>query len=259
MSLAQASTVYGPVKSWRVGASLGIDLLFVDSICSFRCVYCQLGKINVHTSERKVYVTTQRVLDDLKVADWQSADIITISGSGEPTLAANLGEVIDEIKSFTGKPVLVLTNAAHLDNVAVRRDLCRADRVFCKLDAVDEATFQRIDRPVAGLTLRGIIDGIKVLRQEFDGYFGIQFMLTEMNKGGVTELAAILNEIRPDELQLNAPLRPVPREYTIDTRGNHVTTEPQVGNFKPVSKAETEQIVKLLQESTGLKIVSPYR
>ena len=258
-TLAPASTVYGPVKSWRVGTSLGIDLLFVDSVCSFRCIYCQLGKINVHTSERKIYVPTARVLADLKVADWQSVDIITFSGSGEPTLAANLGEVIGEVKRFTGKPVLVLTNAAHLNDIAVRRDLGRADKVFCKLDAVDEDTFQKVDRPVAGVTLRGIVAGIKTLRQEFKGYLGIQFMLTEMNKQDVAALAEILNEIRPDELQLNAPLRPVPHEWTIDTRGSHVATDPRVSNFKPVSRDEAQRIVTVLGELTGLKIVSAYR
>ena len=55
---AKTSTVYGPVDSWRVGRSPGVDLLCVDSVCSFRCVYCQLGRINMHTAERRVYVPT---------------------------------------------------------------------------------------------------------------------------------------------------------------------------------------------------------
>src|SRR5215218_7520939 len=130
----EPSTVYGPVASWRVGRSLGVDVLCVNSVCSFRCVYCQLGRINVHTAERRVYVPTERVLEDLRAADWRGADVITLSGSGEPTLAANLGEVIRGIKRLTGKPVLVLTNSAHLWDAHVRRELSRADSVFCKLD-----------------------------------------------------------------------------------------------------------------------------
>jgi len=92
--MSTPSTVYGPVDSWRVGRSLGVDLLCDTSVCSFRCVYCQLGAINLHTSERRVYVKTERVLADLEASRWREADVITLSGSGEPTLAANLGEVI---------------------------------------------------------------------------------------------------------------------------------------------------------------------
>ncbi|HYY97718.1 MAG TPA: radical SAM protein, partial [Pyrinomonadaceae bacterium] len=164
-----APTVYGPVDSWRLGRSLGVDLLCVDSTCSFRCYYCQLGRINVHTSERAVFVPTRKVMDDLSRADWGAADYVTLSGSGEPTLAANIGEVIREVRRVTGKPVAVLTNAAHLESPHVRRDLLEADSVFCKLDAADEETFGRINRPVGGLTLRGVVGGIKQLRAEYAG------------------------------------------------------------------------------------------
>src|SRR5919199_2702321 len=85
LKMNDTSTVYGPVNSWRVGRSLGVDLLAVNSICSFRCVYCQLGRINVHTAERKIYVPTAKVLEDLRASAWREADIITLSGSGEPT------------------------------------------------------------------------------------------------------------------------------------------------------------------------------
>ncbi len=94
------SSIYGPVRSWRLGLSLGVDILCIDSICSFECVYCQLGKINRVTATRDVFVSTEKVLDDLKKSDWQKADVITFSGSGEPTLAKNLGEVIEKIKKF---------------------------------------------------------------------------------------------------------------------------------------------------------------
>src|SRR5437764_5838293 len=125
MTIAESSkTVYGPVCSWRAGLSLGVDLLSVNSICSFRCLYCQLGKINLHTTKRKVYVPTERVITDLLRSSWHVADIITLSGSGEPTLAANMGEVIRQIKTLTGKPILVLTNATTLGDRSVRRELC---------------------------------------------------------------------------------------------------------------------------------------
>ena len=81
------STVYGPVKSWRVGRSLGIDLIRDTSACSFRCVYCQLGKILEWSGERRPFVTTEEVIQDLKESAWRSADVVTFSGNGEPTLS----------------------------------------------------------------------------------------------------------------------------------------------------------------------------
>ena len=252
----EPSTVYGPVASWRVGRSLGVDVLCVDSVCSFRCVYCQLGRINVHTAERRVYVPTERVLEDLCAADWRGADVITLSGSGEPTLAANLGEVIRGIKRLTGKPVLVLTNSAHLRDAHVRRELSRADSIFCKLDAADEETFRRINRPAAGVTLRTTFEGIRRLRAEYTGRLGIQLMLLPLNRDRAAEFAELLRCLRPDEVQLNAPRRAVPRAWSLDARGNHAPHERAGVMLKTVSPAEAAEFEHYLRRATGLNIVS---
>ncbi|HEX8117001.1 MAG TPA: radical SAM protein [Pyrinomonadaceae bacterium] len=194
----QVSTVYGPVNSWRVGRSLGADLLCAESVCSFRCVYCQLGRINVHTAGRRIFVPTERVLEDLRASDWRGADVITLSGSGEPTLAANLGEVIRRIKLLTCKPVVVLTNSAHLWDARVRRELSRADAVFCKLDAADEETFRRVNRPVEGVTLRNVFEGIRRLRAEYAGRLCVQLMLLPLNRARAAEFAGLPGCLRPD-------------------------------------------------------------
>lgn len=215
------SSVYGPVGSWRLGRSLGVDLLAVDSICSFRCVYCQLGQINQHTRERAIFVTTERVMEDLYVSDWEGADAVTFSGSGEPTLALNLGEAMEQVKAFTGKPVVVLTNSTMLESKEVRRELGGADRVFCKLDAWSEDMLRRINRPSPGITLAGIVEGIRLLRQEFDGELAVQTMLLRsFDEADCIELAELLNRIGPDEIQLNVPSRPVPESFSIDNREN---------------------------------------
>jgi wyosine [tRNA(Phe)-imidazoG37] synthetase (radical SAM superfamily) len=253
------STVYGPVRSWRVGLSLGIDLLHLNSICSFRCVYCQLGKINVHTDVRKVYVPTETVMRDLKSSDWRRADIITLSGNGEPTLAANIGEVIREIKSFTLKPVLVLTNSAHLSDPLVRRGISAADRIFCKLDAAEDKTFRKIARPVEGITLRRIVDGIKMLRAEYAGFLAIQTMLTQINRNQLQPLATLLKEIQPDEVQLNLPLRPIPRRWSFEARGNREFSTPDLTSLKPLPRQEALLMGTILRRLTYLRIVSPYQ
>lgn len=253
-----ASTVYGPVKSWRLGASLGIDLLYVNSICSFKCLYCQLGKINIHSSERKVFVPTEKVMADLKNSDWEAADVITFSGNGEPTLAANLGEAIHEIKAYTHKPIAVLTNSTLLNDPQVRFELREADQIFCKLDAADEATFVILNRPAAGITLKSVLEGIMKLRAEYIGRLAIQTMLMPLNRQGLEQLAESLKKIQPDEVQLNTPLRPVPRTWSIETRGDHSGQAPDSIRLKTINAEEAGRIEKQLRELTGLKIVSVY-
>jgi wyosine [tRNA(Phe)-imidazoG37] synthetase (radical SAM superfamily) len=233
-----------------------VDVLCMNSVCSFRCVYCQLGRINVHTAERRVYVPTEKVLADLSAADWRGADVVTLSGSGEPTLAANLGEVIRGIKRLTGKPVLVLTNSAHLWDAHVRRELSRADSIFCKLDAADEETFQRINRPAPGVTLRTTFEGIRRLRAEYSGRLGIQLMLLPSNQERAAEFAELLRCLRPDEVQLNAPRRAVPRAWTLDARGNHTPSEQAGVMLKTVAHAEAVELESYLRRTTGLNIVS---
>ena len=252
-------TVYGPVNSWRAGRSLGVDLLYINSICSFRCIYCQLGKINLHTTERKVYVPTERVLADLKASNWREADVITLSGSGEPTLAANLGEVIQEIKALTAKPVWVLTNATTLNDPLVRREMCAADQVSCKLDAADERTFRMIARPVAGVTLRGVVEGIKQFRAEYTGHLAIQMMLMRLHRRQAEAFARLLNEIRPDEVQLNAALRPIPREWLPAARGNSEALPVPYVKARVMSQQEAAHFELELRELTGLKTHSAYR
>src|SRR5512134_31436 len=125
--LENVSSVYGPVRSWRVGMSLGVDPICINSVCSFNCTYCQLGFIQVRINERQVFVPTDKVMTDLQASRWREADIITVSGSGEPTLAANLGSIVQGLKAHTGKPVLVLTNGTLLHLPQVQEDLLICD------------------------------------------------------------------------------------------------------------------------------------
>jgi wyosine [tRNA(Phe)-imidazoG37] synthetase (radical SAM superfamily) len=216
------STVYGPVYSWRVGWSLGIDLLYRSSICSFNCMYCQLGSIQERILERAVFVSTETVLADLETSDWQKADVITFSGNGEPTLALNLGECIREIKARTQKPVMVLTNATLLVDPQVREELLAADRVACKLDAASETVYQRMNRPVAGVTLERSLEGIRLFRDsDFQGKLSIQCMLMPANEAEAEAIADLALSLRPDEIQLNTPKRPYPLEWHLENRGNH--------------------------------------
>jgi wyosine [tRNA(Phe)-imidazoG37] synthetase (radical SAM superfamily) len=251
------SAIYGPVNSWRLGLSLGVDLLCVDSICSFECVYCQLGKINRVTSKREVFVPTEKVLANLQNSDWQSADVITFSGSGEPTLAANLGEVIEKIKQITHKPIVVLTNSTLLHDKEVRREISKADRVFCKLDAWCDDVLRRVNHPHEGISLESIVSGIAELRREFDGFLAIQTMiLRPPNELETEKLAEVFQTIQPDEVQINLPTRPVPQEYFPETRGNAVEFQSGFAQIKTIPKSELENVRSKLSELTKLPIIT---
>jgi wyosine [tRNA(Phe)-imidazoG37] synthetase (radical SAM superfamily) len=255
----EKSSVYGPVHSWRVGLSLGVDLLLETSTCSFNCIYCQLGDIQLKTAERKIYVSTAQVEHDLRRSRWEEADIVTLSGSGEPTLAANLGEVIHMIKEYTHKPVMVLTNATLLNDPAVIRDLQEADQVACKLDAATEAGLKQMNRPVPGVTLEGIVSGIKNLRANYAGKLALQCMFMPTNHREVEALADLINAIGPDEVQLNTPKRAYPLEWHLDSRGNHGEKAYPTRELRVVDPPQAEEIEALLREKTEAPILSIYR
>lgn len=255
--MSSISTVYGPVRSWRLGMSLGIDVLCVDSICSFACVYCQLGKINVHTAAREIYVPTERVITDLQSSDWRSADVVTFSGSGEPTLAENLGEIIDAVKAVTGKPVVILTNSTMLGLETVRRDLSKADKVFCKLDAWNEELFRKVDRPVDGITLDQVVSGIEKFRSEFKGFLAIQTMLlSPMSESDIDEFSKILTRLAPDEVQLNQPSRAIPEFFVTASRGNDPIGDVPTRRMKTFSAEQLRDCADTLGKKTGFNIVT---
>jgi wyosine [tRNA(Phe)-imidazoG37] synthetase (radical SAM superfamily) len=256
-----ASCIYGPVKSWRLGASLGVDLLLHSSICSFNCVYCQLGDIQVKTAERKIYVPTEKVERDLRLSDWEKADLVTVSGNGEPTLALNLGEVLQVIREYTGKPSTVLTNATLLNDPAVRQDLNYADHVACKLDAATDTVLQRMNRPVAGISMARIVKGIQTLRRGYGGKLSLQCMFMPTNREDVEALAKLLESLEVDEIQLNTPKRPYPMSWLVENRGNHGDAIVESRILSTISEEEATRIEALMTEATGGKIplVSIYR
>ena len=149
-----SKTVYGPVKSWRFGQSLGIDPLFYTSTCSFNCIYCQLGHIQNITTEFKDYVSTAKVLEDYRaVVAGQEVDWVMFSGSGEPTLAKNLGDISGGIKQLSSSvPQAILTNGVHLGLPEVQRNLRGMDKVIIKLDAPSERLLRLVNRPAAGVS-----------------------------------------------------------------------------------------------------------
>ncbi|MBT6326692.1 MAG: radical SAM protein [Bdellovibrionales bacterium] len=256
------SSIYGPIKSWRLGQSLGVDPLFKTSICSFNCIYCQLGNIVNHTNERKVYISTEKVIEDLHKAlsNCGKIDHVTFSGNGEPTLALNLGEISRQIKEIIPHaPQAILTNATTFDDSMILEDIKTFDNIIVKLDASSEDMFQKINRPVQGITLEKIVSNIKQLKSTFDGKIDVQVMFLPLNNEGIDELAKLLIEISPNSVQLNTPKRSYPLSWHRENRGNHNEIfDYQVRELSTISKDDAYIIESKLKKLTNLKIRSIY-
>lgn len=203
-------TVYGPVPSWRLGRSLGIDPICNRKVCSFDCVYCQLGRTTDKTTERRVFVKNDKVRNDLEEI-WNKikgkADVVTLSGTGEPELAENLGELIEIAREVTGLKVAVLTNSSLMDNENVRKDLAKADIVAAKLDAATNEMFQKVNCPHPYLDFEKMIGGMKKFRKGFRGKYELQMMFIETNKGHAHDMRRLAVEMKPDEIQIDTPIR----------------------------------------------------
>ena len=239
--MTRVPAIYGPVHSWRFGQSLGIDLLGAISTCSFRCRYCQLGKIERLTCDRHEFVSTQQVVNELHQLPSTAIDVVTFSGSGEPTLASNLAAVVEAVRAQLNCPIVVLTNGTLLGDRTVRQDLAAVDIVAVKLDAVTAEQWQALNHPVTELTLETVLEGLMTFRETFKGHLAIQTMvMTPWAKIDEERYKTIIRALMPDEVQLNTPLRPRPLTPQVSARGNHDGPHPDALWRQPRSvSAET--------------------
>ena len=203
---------FGPVPSRRLGISLGLDIIPFKT-CSLDCLYCECGPTNHLTIERQSFFQPRQVIDELRsiLPTIPHLDYITFSGSGEPTLNADLGWLIKEIKKLSTVPVAVLTNGTlfYLDDV--RDDVRLADVILPSLDAATAAAFASINQPHAGLELERIINGLANLRDEFPGKIWLEIFIVKGVNDQEKEIGALheaMLRIKPDKIQLNTLDRP---------------------------------------------------
>ena len=143
--------VFGPVPSRRLGKSIGINNI-PPKICSYSCVYCQLGVSLKMVAERHEYYDPNDLLIEVKEKisnakiNNESIDYLTIVPDGEPTLDKNLGKLIDLIKPL-GFKIAIITNSTLLKEPEVRQEISKADWISVKIDTLDETIWKKIDRP----------------------------------------------------------------------------------------------------------------
>jgi len=244
------SYIYGPVPSWRLGRSLGVDIVPFKT-CSFNCIYCETGRTTNLTLERKEYVSKTSVIEELKafLCKRKNVDYITFSGSGEPTLNSRIGEMISEVKKLTDIPVAVVTNSSLLNREEVRRELREADVVLPSLDVVSQSLFESLNRPHPSLKIEEIIEGLIKFRKEFKNKIWLEILLVKgINDGPeeIRKLAEVIKKIRPDKVQLNTVVRPPAEEevFALNQKELHSIQRQLPGKvevvkrFKKISKGE---------------------
>jgi len=145
-------------------------------------------------------------------------DYITMSGSGEPTLYLEIGELIAAIKEMTDVPVAVLTNGSLLSRPEVSAALMQADLVVPSLDAGDEPLFQYVNRPHDEMSFDEMVEGLVRFRQAYSGKYWLEVFLL----GGVTavpaeveKIAKLVERIGPDRVQLNTVTRPPAEDFAL--------------------------------------------
>jgi wyosine [tRNA(Phe)-imidazoG37] synthetase (radical SAM superfamily) len=215
------SIIYGPIPSRRLGRSLGINNI-PPKVCSYSCVYCQLGNTTNMRTERQTFYNPEKIAQSVKQKVKQveeigeKIDYLTFVPDGEPTLDVNLGKEIELLKSLNIK-VAVITNGSLVWHQDVRQDLQKADWVSLKIDAVTQEVWHSINKPEKSLKIERILDGMVKFADVFTGELTTESMLIkDINDdiGEIERVADFLVKLKPDKAYLAIPTRP-PAKRTI--------------------------------------------
>ncbi|WP_129410071.1 radical SAM protein [Marinitoga lauensis] len=209
--------VFGPVPSRRLGNSLGINLTPLKT-CNYSCVYCQLGKTTNFTNERKEYIPTEEIIEELNETITKTQipiDYITFVGDGEPTLHSGIGEIIKWIREKYGDKykIAVVTNGSLFYLEEVRKDLKNVDVILPSIDAPDEKKYKLINRPIMKIEYKKVLEGLKMFVKEFKGKVWIEIMLIKGlndSREDIDKIAEIIKSIDPipEKVFINVPVRP---------------------------------------------------
>jgi wyosine [tRNA(Phe)-imidazoG37] synthetase (radical SAM superfamily) len=230
--------IFGPIYSRRMGQSLGLNLLPVNSkICTFNCIYCECGWTESHTGDFVSVDDFEKALTvklkEMK-ANGTHADAFTFAGNGEPTLHPHFEDIIDltialRNKYISDADIVVLSNSTTLSNLSVVNALKKVDKNIMKLDTCNEFYFKIINQPNANIHLRHIVENL----MQFDGKLIIQTMLVKGEFSGVnidnytnkdlSLLGKCLQNINPHTLMLYSVSRDTPAQGVIPLTKQELT------------------------------------
>jgi len=214
------SVVFGPIPSRRLGRSLGVNNI-PPKICSYSCVYCQVGLTDSMSIQRQEFYPPEEIVNkviervkQLKNSE-EKIDYISFVPDGEPTLDINLGSLIQRLKPL-GIKIAVITNSSLLWNKDVRNNLKDANWVSVKIDTTDEKLWHKINRPNRKLDLQKILDGIKSFSASFKGILVTETMLVNRindDENSLISTAEFISKLNPNKAYLLVPTRPPAEKF----------------------------------------------
>lgn len=204
--------VYGPVPSRRFGLSLGIDLV-PHKVCSYDCLYCQLGRTTRLEAEPQDFFPIDQVMADVRhaLATGPRPDVLTLAGSGEPTLYGSLAELNERLRAELDIPLLLITNGGTLWHPDVDRAALRTDILAPSIDAGDERTWRRLNRPHPAVSWDQMLRGLREVTHAHSGEVRVEVMLVRKvndDEPSLRAIAEVLRTLRADRIDVNTPVRP---------------------------------------------------
>ena len=244
----QTGIIYGPVKSKRLGRSLGINILPCDNkVCNFDCIYCHYGptKTKVRQTGNIKFPSVAEILTEVEKALHSAVgfEYITFSGNGEPMLHPQFAEIAAQIKALKERyrpsvSLTLLSNSSMVEQNDIANSIVSIEFPIFKLDCGDDATFRTINRPVPELKITEIIAGLKRLAKRFKITIQTVFVngvVPNATKEPFDQWLAAIKDIKPAAIQIYSTDRPV-----ADSK------------VKMLSNAQLAEIAKLVIEKTGI-------
>lgn len=243
--------VFGPVRSRRLGVSLGINLLpATRKVCNFDCIYCECGWTPVKDAGREklpsrddVRKALDKKLRSMKEKG-EAPDVITYAGNGEPTLHPEFAEIIDDSivlrnKYFPKAKIAVLSNSTAISRPGVREALLKVDQNILKLDSAFNLTVKIHNQPRVNVEVEKLIGEL----QKFRGHLIVQTLFLRGEYGGRK-----IDNTTPEEIDawLRALKKIKPSEVMIYTISRDTPTG---GKLEKVPLAELKRIAALVRES----------
>ena len=255
--------IFGPVPSRRLGVSLGVNLL-PGKTCNLNCVYCECGKTVDLLVERKEYVPTKEVIEELDdyLKDDPYLDFVTFAGSGEPLLHSGISEIIDGIKERTDAKVALITNGTLFDDKAIFEEIKRVDVLVPSLDAISKDVFLKMNRPNSKLDLDKILAGMYSLRDNFDGEIYLEIFIIEgvnSTKEELDKFREAIVKIRADRVQLNTLDRPAVEGWVKPASMELLSSIVEywgLPNVEIVKKYTSRNLIKNYKESSEEKLMT---
>jgi wyosine [tRNA(Phe)-imidazoG37] synthetase (radical SAM superfamily) len=233
---------FGPVPSRRLGHSLGINNI-PPKICTYSCVYCQLGRTTKMQVERNAFYKPEEIAIEVENKFERArekskrVDYLTFVPDGEPTLDINISKEIESLKPLNTK-IAVITNASLIWREDVKNGLLEADWVSLKIDTVTDEIWRKINRPHKSLKLQTILEGTLRFADAFKGELTTETMLIQDindNRGEIRRIADFLAELKPDKAYIAIPTRPPAEKWAKPASEQIINIAYQIFNSKLIN------------------------